>query len=1094
MGRTVAVVLFTDLVGSTELRGRLGEEAADELRRRHDQLLARAVEANNGQVVKGLGDGIMATFSGAADAVVAAVAIQQGVDRLIKSGKAPVSLAVRVGLSAGDVSFENDDVHGTPVVEASRLCAMAAGDEILVSDVVRLLAGLADDQLVDQGPVELKGLTRPVPAWQVGWAPAPASTIPMPALLTDVGRIFVGRDAQLGRLSELWKEAAAGGRRVALLGGEPGIGKTRLAAALASRVHQEGGVVLAGRCDEDLGVPYQPFVEGLRHFVDHKPPADLEGQLGHYAGELVRLVPELSEIVPNLPPPLSSEPETERYRLFDAVAAWLAAASAEEPILLVLDDLQWAAAPTMLLLRHVVRSAEPMRVLLFGTYRDSDLTEASPLAEALGDFRRHETVERLSLVGLRQVDVAAFIEQVAGQALPEDDTALERAIYEETDGNPFLVKEVVRHLVETGVVGFRDGRWQIDLPVGQVGIPAGVREVVDQRLARLSSRSNALLRTAAVVGVEFEPAVVEAAGNLVADDVIAALEEAAAARLILESDGGRYRFAHALVRATIYDALSGVRRQAIHHQVAETLEKLHGAGPGPRVAEIARHWVAGPGPQGATKAVDYARWAGETALRRLAPEEAVGWFSQALDAANRQPTFDEASRAQLLLGLGRAQLYAGEAAHRETLIHAARLAQAAGDRQRLIAAALANSRGTHSRSGGTDSEKVAVLEAALAASTGDSRDRAVLLAMLAVELTFAGDWTRRRSLADEALAVARRLRDPAILVTVANLTYLALSVPDTLSERLAITAEMAALAGELEDPSAYHFACRFRCYAYADAGDLAGFERYLDEAIRSAETAGEPSLRWVAGFVGACRSLLKGDLAGAETLAAEAFRIGTESGQPDAASIFAAGLLEIRRHQDRLADMERAVVDALDQNPGLRVLRAKLAELYCELGKTPEAHRLLAQDVASQFEDFGYDVTWLHSLTAYAEVATRLGHIEAAGHLYDRLVPWHDQVAFIYYGTGGAVAHYLGMLATTLEHYEAGEAHFSEAIEIHTRLRAPYWIASTRIELSRLLLERKNSDDAARARQLLADALTTAAEFGFRNLQRRSSVLLDEAG
>src|ERR1051325_8335998 len=133
MGRTMAVVLFTDLVGSTELRGRLGEEAADDLRRRHDQLLAQAVEANNGRVVKGLGDGIMATFGGAADAVGAGVAIQQGIDRLNRSGKVPVPLAVRVGLSAGDVSFEDDDVHGTAVIEASRLCGAADGGEILVS-------------------------------------------------------------------------------------------------------------------------------------------------------------------------------------------------------------------------------------------------------------------------------------------------------------------------------------------------------------------------------------------------------------------------------------------------------------------------------------------------------------------------------------------------------------------------------------------------------------------------------------------------------------------------------------------------------------------------------------------------------------------------------------------------------------------------------------------------------------------------------------------------------------------------------------------------------------------------------------------------
>src|ERR1041385_8972651 len=176
VSRAPATVLFTDLVGSTELRGRLGEEAADDLRRRHDQLLAQAVEANSGRVVKGLGDGIMATFAGASDAVAAAVAIQQGIDRLNRSGKTPVPVAVRVGLSAGDVAFEDDDVHGTPVIEASRLGAAAGGNEILVSEIGRLLTGLADADVAARARMELTGLQKPVPAWEVGWQPAASMT------------------------------------------------------------------------------------------------------------------------------------------------------------------------------------------------------------------------------------------------------------------------------------------------------------------------------------------------------------------------------------------------------------------------------------------------------------------------------------------------------------------------------------------------------------------------------------------------------------------------------------------------------------------------------------------------------------------------------------------------------------------------------------------------------------------------------------------------------------------------------------------------------------------------------------------------------
>ena len=328
-------MLFTDLVGSTELRGRLGDEAANELRRVHDRLLSQAVESNGGRVVKGLGDGIMAVFTGAADAVAAAVAIQQAVDRMNRSGKAQALLDVRVGLSAGDVAFEDDDVHGTPVIEASRLCAAADGGAILAAEVVRILAGSGGGYTYTAlGPLELKGLEHPVHTIRVAWERTASAIMPMPPFLTDVGRVFVGRDADLERMKLRWKEAVAGERRVVLFAGEPGVGKTRLAAAMAAFAHEEGrGVVLAGRCDEDLGVPYQPFVEALRHFVDHTPSEDLRDRLGRYGGELVRLLPEVAERLPDLPPPLRSDPETERYRLFDAVAGWLAAVSADQPLL-----------------------------------------------------------------------------------------------------------------------------------------------------------------------------------------------------------------------------------------------------------------------------------------------------------------------------------------------------------------------------------------------------------------------------------------------------------------------------------------------------------------------------------------------------------------------------------------------------------------------------------------------------------------------------------------------------------------------------------------------------------------------------------------
>ena len=574
----VVTVLFTDMVGSTETLVRLGDDAAEELRLRQVNLLRAAVAAEGGSEVKNLGDGLMVVFASPLAALRCAVAIQQGIDR--DNREAGTHVQMRVGLHAGEPLRHADDYFGTPVVVAKRLCDRAQGSQILASALVRGLVGNRGGfAFRDRGALVLKGLDEPVPTFEVCWTAAPDETgspqdgdqagspgsfsVPLPHFLTDVGRIFVGRDGEVARLEQLWKEVPAGDRRVALLAGEPGVGKTRLAAEMARRAHCGGAVILAGRCDEELGVPYQPFVEALRHFADHVPPGHLRRCLGRYGGELGRLVPELIEQAPGLPAPLRSDPETERYRLFDAVAAWLAATSAEAPLLVVLDDLQWATRPTVLLLRHVVQSAEPMRLLLLGTYRDSELAHDHPMIELMADLHRQGGAQRLVLSGLDGTAVAGFVEQAAGRTLDQDGVALAHAIHAETDGNPFFVREVLRHLSETGAVEQREEGWVTCRPFGELGIPEGVRDVVGRRLAHLSKDANRMLRVAAVMGVEFDLPVLQSADILDEDDLVWALEEATAARLVIEVAGTapRYRFAHALVRDTLYAGLSAARRR-----------------------------------------------------------------------------------------------------------------------------------------------------------------------------------------------------------------------------------------------------------------------------------------------------------------------------------------------------------------------------------------------------------------------------------------------------------------------------------------------------------------------------------------------------
>ena len=462
----------------------------------------------------------------------------------------------------------------------------------------------------------------PPPTAEPAAAPAPAG-VRWPAPLAGAldRHALVGRATELAFLDGCRREALDGARQLVLLAGDAGIGKTRAAAEFARRAHDDGAAVLYGRFDEEALAPYQPVVEMLRGWAGGASLAPLRDRVGPRAAELGVLLPELGPAPEDLDAISGSaslrgvEGDARRYRFFDAVAALLGEIGAAVPLLLVFDDLHWADRPTLQLLRHLVRSPQPARALFLGTYRETDLEAGHPLHELAGDLRREGTLKRLALDGLGEAEVGELVAALGGGAVAPGFVS---ALHGETEGNPFFIEEVVRHIGEGA------GELGAEVTLAEAGVPEGVREVTARRLRRLGDDARQVVATGAVIGREFDFDVLERVGPVTGDELVAALEEAVEARVLRETGRvGRYAFAHALVRATLYDGISQLRRARLHGRVGEALAELRAADLDPHLPQLAHHFAAAAPVDRPERAVDFALAAARRADRLLAWEEAA---------------------------------------------------------------------------------------------------------------------------------------------------------------------------------------------------------------------------------------------------------------------------------------------------------------------------------------------------------------------------------------------------------------------------------------------------------------------------------------
>ena len=1085
-----ATVMFTDLVASTQLRQRLGEDAAELLRVQHDRLLTDTVESNDGRVIKRLGDGVMASFASCTNALAAAVGIQQTID-LENRRPGGEDLAVRIGISVGDVTFDGDDCFGLAVVEAQRLESAADPGAIWCTDVVAQLArGRGGYTFVSLGELSLKGLADPVAASSVLWEPIRETSDPdagLPAVLAGSGFPFSGRAEIFEQLLQSWNVGAAGGFAVALLAGEPGAGKTRLAQELARRVRTDGTVdgvpplVLAGRCDEE-GAPFQPFGTALEYFVRQESPD--RTALGDFPGDLDRLVPRLGDLVEGLPPPLRDEPDAERHRLFQAVESWLSVGGAQRPRLLVIDDLHWADQPTLLLVKHLIRF-RPNGLVIVGTYRDTDVDRAHPLSAMLSEYRTTSEITRIRVGGLGLGGVCELLERAGGHGLDDLGRQFAERVQRETSGNPFFVGEVLRDLIENGTLVQRDGQWTSELQVHEAGISEGVREVVGQRLHRLGEAVEQVLRTAAVIGFEFDVSLLADVLGFGVDGVLDALDAATAANLLIDVGADRHRFAHGLVRETLHGELSSSRRSREHRKVALALEARHAGSLDDVTPDLAAHWTEATIGGDRGRAIEFSVRAAELAADRGAHENAARWIRRSLELMADDDRDWSAEHRRVLVHLAEAEAVSAMAP--EARLHALEAGRAAVDAEdpaTAVRALRVRARHSFSASDPADPERVELLRDALSMSSLDPWQRAALLGELAKELIFERDLPgRRRALEErEALLSELPLVERVELVATAGTTSY-IWAPRSVLQRQADEARAV-----LDDTPAMHASVRWRILGHLAYTALHLGDRFTLDGTIDAMTSLGPEIGAVRKSMTrlheTMRSLIDGDVSGAQQSANALVAQLEQLGVPEAVAYRSTTTLAISRERGTLADLG-PVVDALVAGAHPVGPERTTAAFVRMLRGDLDIVRAALHDLDDQ--EFADDATVQLCVAFWAEIVAGLRSDEHCARFIDILEAASGVNLLIGGMYLGPVDRLLALLHEARGEHGRADELFEAAVAQQSALGSPPWVARTQVDWASACLIRGERDRGA---ALLAAVADTVGDLDLADTRRRHAELV----
>lgn len=884
-------------------------------------------------------------------------------------------------------------------------------------------------RVLDQDPTLLArraGIISSLPAW------------------TSLALPFVGRSREELRIFDSLQEVAAGATRMVLVEGEAGIGKSRLIIEVARRVRDEA-IVLSVDGADVLRPGMQRITAALTEASSHLSDAELGLCLGRWPGDVADVAPALRRRLPGLPPALEADDETRAARLRAAIVSWIGGLSQRAPVILLVDDVHRAGPALLTLLGALLVDTEPKRVLVLATARSGIADRSSRLEQLARSLQDRDVVTRIELEGLLPDSVERLL---AGLALP-DAQNLAAQLTLTTRGHPYLLGEMLRE-PDCGAA-----------PATVDDVSSRIRSFVLHRVASLGEPASRLLNIAAAIDGEFDIDLLVDATRGTAGSTEVLVDQAINAGLVHVTGLGSFDFVHDLARRSIAEAVDDAARVSVHRGLALVLEQRDAP-----AALIASQWSrAGDAADHPTRV--WSERAGDEALRNLDPHSAAAWYEVASERAD-----DERTRAHLLVCLADAQCQAGEKEGGDTLRRALEIARRLDDGDLLVEAATLWTPIWGSMPTLSSDERVSVLsEASDRARAGAVR--AQLLARLATQLTHTREWRRARSLADEAVAEARRADDVAILSEVLMRHFYATCSPHNLDERLRYMPEALAIETVGHDPMHLFFALSAAAFAAIEAAQIDDADGYLERAFALGRELDVPVLTYNMECIRVWRTGLRGHLADAEELALNATRLGTQYGIPYAALGPTLQLGGIRWQVGRFGELLPMMrLGASTGDLGSAVLLARA--LACFDDTKAEGVEVLERAATDGFEDLALGMHWAGCLVGAAEASFMLAN-ERVGRVVLRLLePFAEQMAFNGSWVTAPIAYGAGLAAAAAGEAVADDL-FEHAIEMSIRMGAPVLRARSEIAWSRALMAR--GGDSRKVLSLGDDARETLAEY-----------------